>query len=384
MIIAIAALTITRESVGDVIERRGIEPTLIGEVTGVDDGAVYLRSEHGTRHAVPWDRVRQVLTERTFPGLEAYQARGEALWRARSRIERGDFELAEPILVRLFEVYRGTTSESALVVVEGLLRCRLRRGENAAAVIPALEAARLRNAGVSTQSYAALDPVVDDATLLCTQLAPVWVVSRDLTKLTRDLAEYDARGDEVIEVLARLYRLAAERQLGVAETAEDDETDIGRHDHPGVRLLALIVAAIGPDGDERERARRQLTLELDDAPSWIDAWTHYAIGASQAMESGLGRHQRGMVNLLHVPARFAREQPYLAGIALETAAGIAENDQDMTTANVLRDELRRNFPRHPVLERDASATRRGRPSATPRDHVAYRPTTSLIALPKER
>jgi hypothetical protein len=362
----------------DVIERRGIEPPLIGEVTGLDDGAVYLRSMHDARHEIPWDRVRDVRSDRTLLGLPEHLERAEELWRARSRVERGDFELAEPILIRQFERYRGSTNETALVVAEGLLRCRLVRGANAAAVIPALETARLLDAGVSTQSYAMLEPVVDPTSLLCTELPPVWIDSRDLEKLLRDLAEYDAH-DEIVDAMARLYLIAAERRLGVDQASDAQARAAGEHDHPGVRLLARLVAATDPDADLRERSRRQLQKDLENAPLWSTAWIHYGLGGSLIRESGVGRQQRGVVHLLHLPARFARRQPYLAGVALADAAAAVERHGNRAAAHTLRTQLNRSFPNHPIHERDdrTAADRRSSAEANDRARTAARAGRSL-------
>jgi hypothetical protein len=344
-----AALLIAADVQADVVERRGAASPLTGRVTLTDDNGVHVRSEFGAAHFVPWDRVRAIDTELPIPQYELRMSTAEDLWRARSRVERGDALLAQSLFERLFETYRGETHETALVVAEGLLRCRLARGENAAAVIPALEAARIRRAGVTTDSYAALPPVIDDELSLCPQLAPAWIESRALSRLERDLAEYDAQEDAVIGALARLYLRAVRRHLGTPEP-EDEPVDLPRgvHNEPGVELVADLVACASADSDARAGARARIERRRETLPAWAEAWTRYAVGASLLEEDGVGRRQRGIVELLHVPVRFARRMPYLAGLALSLAAQASAADGDDDAAEVLRAELARRFPNHPV------------------------------------
>ncbi|MHC4421626.1 MAG: PH domain-containing protein, partial [Planctomycetota bacterium] len=158
---ALGSLLITVAAAADVVERRGAAPVIEGEVTVIDDAGVTVRSPLGAVHFVAWDRVRRVETERERPELQKHWETAVDLWRARSRVERNDTTLAEPLLERLFERYRGRTHETALVVAEGLLRCRIARADHVLAIVPALEVARLRRAGVKTEAYANLAPVFD-------------------------------------------------------------------------------------------------------------------------------------------------------------------------------------------------------------------------------
>jgi hypothetical protein len=336
---------------GDVVERRGAEGALEGEVTIVDDAGVRLRTASGATHFVPWDRVRRVVTDGPDTLVERFGATAEDLWRARSRVERGDAALAEPLFERLFEQYRGATHETALVVAEGLLRCRIARGANAAAVIPALEAGRLRRAGVSTDSYGSLPEMLDEDTGLCPQLAPAWVNSRALQRAARDLADYDAGDDEVVAGLAELYRRCMRRQIGERIVGETPPPGSAM-DHPGVDLMILLADCSAPDGEQRTVARQRLRRQLAELPRWSEAWARFALGVSQLRESGVGRQQRGMVNLIHIPARFGAEQPYLAGLSLAWVAEAAEARGDSELADSMRAELARRFPNHPVRATD--------------------------------
>jgi hypothetical protein len=271
----------------------------------------------------------------------------EQLWRARSRVERHDTTLAEPLLARLFERYQGQTHETALVVAEGLLRCRIARGDHPGAVVPALEVARLMRANVETISYSSLTPVMDEETWLCEVLAPAWVPSRTVLRLVHDLDRYDAQGDEVVDAMAAHYRRAAALLSKDPEPAPKPDLLV---DHPGAALLALFVNSVSDDSSVRSASRERIMAELANRDGWREAWLRFALGASLLGEEGVGRQQAGMVQLLHLPVRFEQSQRYLAGLALLLAARSAEAHGDADGAQRLRAELMRRFAGHPALE----------------------------------
>ncbi len=327
----------------DVVERRGAEPAVDGSVTQIDDAGVVVRSALGAVHFIPWDRVRSVQTDRTDPTLAARLEAAVDLWRARSRVERHDTSLAEPVLERLFEQYQGRTHETALVVAEGLLRCRVARADQVLAVIPALEVARLRRAAVTTESYATLDPDFDTRYALSSVVAPVWLPSPRLESLAHDLQAYDAQGDEVVRALADEYRIAVLRTLGKAT-----EPAPAAIDHPGIDLMRRLNACRSDDADARNAAREQLRREIHKMPAWAEAWSRYQIGVSLLAETGIGRRNKGAVSLIHLPARFKRTHPFLAGLALAEVAAALDNADDAAAAGRRRSDLNRIYPNHPL------------------------------------
>ncbi len=339
-LIMLAAVTVTH---GDVVERRGAEPELRGIVTLIDDAGVTVRSALGAVHLVPWDRVRRVQTERTDVTLAAHMEVAQDLWRARSRVERHDTTLAEPVLERLFEQFKGRTHETALVVAEGLVRCRVARADHVLAVIPALEVARLRRDGVTTEAYSTLPAHVDTTYALSMALAPVWLVSPGLDSLAHDLENFDAHGDEVVAALADAYRVAVLRVLGRA-----GEPAAKVPDHPGVDFLRRLNECHSGSADARSAAREQLRRAIPSMPRWAQAWARYHIGVSLLAENGVGRRQQGAVSLIHLPASFGRTHPFLAGLALAQVARAMKREGDAAAAGTLLNELQRTYPNHPL------------------------------------
>ncbi|MCA9285605.1 MAG: hypothetical protein KDA22_10335, partial [Phycisphaerales bacterium] len=266
-----------------VVERRGGAPPIAGRLRSADEDALRLVTESGAEYALRWDVVRTVTP--STETLERLLGPAESLWRARTRIERDDTELAEPILAELFEVYRGRTSETALVVTEGLLRCRVARGDAVGAIIPALEAARLRALGVATDAFASMPPALDPTTLLCPQAPPVLPQGPALERLQHELETWQP-SEPSVAAMADLYRHAVEVAAdGALEVHEDlPPLPAAAANAPsagsgvgwaGVRLLRQLLAAAAGDAPSAANLRR-----LVGGGDWRAAWASFFIGAA--------------------------------------------------------------------------------------------------------
>lgn len=332
----------------DVVHRRDSAPSLRGEITLSDAGVTVRTGEPGSgtgaSHFVPWDRVRSVQMFDEPAALASYLRIAEDLWRARSRLERGDAAMAEELFERLFERYRGSTHETALVVAEGLLRCRLERHDITRAVVPALEVARLRRARVETDSYATLSPVYDARTSLCVYVPPVWIDERSAERLRNELSRYDARGDSVVAAIAGIYE-ASTLPWG-QEIGFNLDREASRH--PGVRFLRDLVTTRTAEASVRDAARARLMRDLRGFEDWAESWARYCIGSSLIEENVAARAEIGAVEMSHLPARFGQNQPYLAGLALAHLIEFLQAGGNDVAAASLRMELARRFAFHPV------------------------------------
>jgi len=346
----------------DTVLRRGSAPPLQGDVLGFNDEGVRIRTALGAEQVVPWDRVRDVQSARLPPNIGALMQQADALWRARSRVERGDTELAEPLLERLFQQTRGRTGETALVVAEGLLRCRLARGEQAGALLPWLEVVRLRRAGVGTLSYSTLPAIVDDTTLLSAALPPVIPAGAGLERLRLDLEAFvrppvggndPAAGDPVVRALAEAYSSALVVSAEGPPTpllelpAPPEAESRSVRDDPGVSLLRMLLGTAAADPQVRLAAQQRLaSVEL--ASPWQSAWKHFFLGASLLRDEDRHARRRGAIELLHLPARSSRTLPWLSGVGLRLAADELARQGEDSDAALLRRELETLHPHHPL------------------------------------
>src|SRR5262249_33480510 len=90
-------------------------------------------------------------------------------------------------------------------------------------------------------------------------------------------------------------------------------------------------------------------------PVWAEGWARYKIGSALLREQETVRRQAGMLDLLHLPARFGRTLPALSAMALAAVADALEGQGQSDSAVLLRAELRQNFPEY---SRQISAGRR--------------------------
>ncbi len=360
---------------------------LRGDASPIDAETVEC-AEEGVRFAggsgrgvVAWDRVLDMTDDAHAEAerWEGWEELADRVFRARVRIQRGDWRAAEPLLEELAaNVQSGPT---AAVVFEGLASCRVHRGAYVSAVLPWLRWARVqdaRDAELTSAEFGAGNgkaagpivwvggeiapttlaaPVMDAGTRLCPSLPPIWLADAGV-RSAAEIAEWDSLAATPADgntprgaSLVQWYRAALRRTCGIETPLPTTST----YD-PGVRLVADIVTARFSEADARAGARAALQRRVDLAqsdgkalPRWIEAWCRAGIGGSLLQEESVDDRRRGVVQLLHVPARFGNEQPYLAGVCLAESAAALAHMGDTRGASALKAELARRYPGHSAL-----------------------------------
>lgn len=349
----------------DGLQLRGGEPAPAGQVVAVDAAGVHLGPAPVEGKApvrtmvIPWDRIASV------DGREdaaPYLGIAEDAWRARTRIERGDFISAEPLLEKLFAQYRGQTGATAAIVAEGLLRCRLRRGAHVLAIEPwltLLGATSGPHTAVLHEAWAAeagLPTVLDPATGLIPALPPMWLSWPSVDSYAKrtepaNPAANPAAGpaDARAALLGQIYYQAARFEAGLPATLSELATN-----DPGVNIAWQVVQSRIGTPEQREAARKLLRERLRRTsaqtapPPWLEAWVHAAIGRSLIREESSDQKQAGIIELLNIPARFSRTHPYLTGLALAESSASLRALGDHEGADLLAQELAASYPTHPV------------------------------------
>ena len=269
----------------------------------------------------------------------------EDAWRARVRLARGDTSLASHLFEELYEKYRGIEGPTALLVCEGTVRCRLANGDRDGAVEAWLCALSLRRRGYKLAGDPPLDPVIDEATGLVPELAPVWGKNESFS--TVESMRLPDFADQFVNTLAGLYARSA---TGVASQHPVAETSGREGDRDTTGFVALLIDAVAPDAELRASARGRLESGLDNqVGTWREAWVRVAIGRSYMMESKSAAQTNGVLHLLHVPARFGDTQAYLAGVAVsEVGIGFTVWG-DGAAAGILLEEMRAGYAGHVSL-----------------------------------
>eukprot|EP00913_Durusdinium_trenchii_P006276 g5888.t1 len=299
------------------------------------DEGVSVMMGNGTSVLLDWTRVRDVAGSRADQ-FEEFRGDARAIWRASVRLERDDLVNAEPLLEDLFARYGPHSGASSSLVASGLLRCRIAAGARAPAVEPWLGTLRADRWAPGVQGGGAPSTAIDAATGLAPSIAPIWLDDDQSAWLvrhdpTRVVARGAGPGPERMRLaaLGTLYRVSAmyEQDPGDRDAVEHelralfDQTDPETLQEAGVGLVREIVLSRVGNEEQRASARTALVERLARRPeAWTESWIRVAIGRSMILESDAEVRRRGVVQLLHAPARFATQTPELAAIALAQAA----------------------------------------------------------------
>lgn len=325
-------------------------------LTCTPDGMVF-EDQFGVQRTVRWDLVKSVSGDEAEAARE-FTETARTAWRARTRLERGDAVSAEPLFEELYPQYEGREGEMAALVCEGLLRCRLRRSAQTSAVRPWLAYLVARpNGPYRSVVTGALRPACDEQMGLVPSLAPVWESTPAVEAFARsgELVGWSARGGELprrAEVLSALYVHAARFECGLESGPPMMQLSNADLRDGGIALVHAMVLSRTGSGEERTGARARLSDIMKsnrvDRP-WIEAWCRVAIGRSLLMEADPEQRRLGVVELLHLPARFADSLPYLAGQALAEAVVALDEMGDAVGASSLLAELNERYGTHAVL-----------------------------------
>lgn len=326
------------------------------------DGVLASESEEPPRW-VAWDRVQSV----SGPASEAaaaFAALADDLWRARTRLERGDIAGAEPLFELHQQTLAGRTGPTPAIEAAGAMRCALWRGAWATAVRPMLAYSHAISQGTNDwwprppfkrdeiREIDLGDPLFfDDAMGLSPAIPPIFLN----VPATRVLANEDwtnaAPAGSRAEKLATLYRVAA-TQEGQPDTPANL---LPRpNDDDGLALVWDIVTSRSGSAADRGVARARLRERASrPGPLWQEIWCKVALGRSLVRESERDQKLLGVAQLLEPQARYPREHPYLTGLAMAEACVQLAALGDGEGAARIKAELVESFPSHPALGWDA-------------------------------
>ncbi|MDX2132518.1 MAG: hypothetical protein SFY69_10760 [Planctomycetota bacterium] len=357
-----------------VLRLRGGQALRVRVVESTPEALVVIAE--GRRTLIGWERVADV------PSLPPeMRTLADDAWRAASRVGRGDYVTAEPLLEELFPAMRGLVGPTPAAVASGLLKCRLARGAVVGAVEPMLALAASRSEG--DQSWLPAEPpsisapgdrlasglAWDEQLRLSPGVPPMWAPLPSVrAQAQRGDALASGLGDGRGARLAQIYLHALRHEAGLptrlAPRPDADE---------GVLLAHDVVAARTGDPPARAAAVVALRARLTpDTPAWTRAWLHAAVGRSMIRELETETKLLGVAELLRVPAQFERDVPYLTGLCLAEAAVTLHQLGEPDAANSLYADLTERFAGHPVLAWDALAplraqARRASPAPTEPD-----------------
>jgi hypothetical protein len=295
------ALVLTAASLGPVVLRGAAEPDERAVVSIGVRGVEVSASDDSPTVLLGWERVKLVLGDGA-ERAKAFMPIADAAWRAEVRLLRGDIALAEPLLEELTEQLQGVESPTALLAYAGLARVRL----DSTDIDGAIEAWRIAHA------------LCTKGIRLNAELADVLRLDHE-TGLIVDLPIFWA-GDAAI-----------------LPTSDPLLGPIGR-------------ALDANDPSLRAAGRAELRGVLPGVEgSWREAWCRAAIGRSYLLETDPMQRDLGVLELLHLPARFSDDQPMLTSLALGAVLAELRTRGDSAEATIIEGQLRALDPNHPGL-----------------------------------
>ncbi|MFO0962464.1 MAG: hypothetical protein U0625_06095 [Phycisphaerales bacterium] len=327
------------------VELRGSAGVLEGEVRVLGAAGIELRSRRGGVEAtqvIPWSEVRALASAASDPVAQRWLAAGEALWRARTRLARGDAGFAREPLAQAAQAWRGAAPcPDGLFAAAQQAQALLRAGQAAEAVAPAFEALRILRAPGAAVDAATLPPRIADAlAMLPPALAPSALTPQEAAAVAAALAAMDFGADAPLRAAAQAYAAvamaggapaaapAAAPAPGTAPAATDAAAS--RAEAAQRATLAALEALRdlrSPDAKVRAAGRAALAKARRTMPAWFEPWARFALGQSLGGETEAAVRDRGLALLLSVAAADARDQPWLAararaeGARLLTQAG---------------------------------------------------------------
>jgi hypothetical protein len=335
-----------------VIQRSGGAP-IVGPSAVATEQGVEVAATGGAlsgKALVPWDMVRAVEGTPAVARLDELGAPAEDLWRARIRIDRGDDDLALPLLRAHWDRFAATDGPTTALVAEGMLRATMARGDARGAFEPWIVCLRLGARNVQSR-FPNAEPVLDATTGFLPALPP-FVPSKDRESLALacDAVSESMAGSEALPV-ARIFAAI------VRATAFDARPDAAASSAllpngavlPSADVLSLVLAIIAAEND-RERATvvAQFERAVAQAPGYLGAWKLAAIGMNASLraraipEGDANRApalERAALELLAVPASELDPTGLVDCFALEEASRLLRDAGDPTAADQLKNVL---------------------------------------------
>jgi hypothetical protein len=317
------------------------------------------------------DRV-QAVSGPGEPLFRAYAPTAIGLWRARTRMERGDLALAEEALAEVLDPTAEPQGPTGMVTAELVLRARLTRGWTGGAIWPWLRWVHARRQRLEVPGQpqwvgqaTPATPVIDAESGLCPSLPPVFSALVNRGALEALVESPEASGvpesDPVVRELKELYLFAARWELAQDDPSRSGALPASRSADTGVNFVREIVLARTGAPDQRAQARARLSERLanelaDRSPAdrdpriapdparWVELWCRLGIGRSLLREEDAALRRRGVMELVAVAARAGDSAPAFSLTALAEASEELRAQGEGAAAEVLAAEARRIRP----------------------------------------
>lgn len=279
---------------------------------------------------ISWRRVRAVVGDKADEA-QPFVSLADNVWRATTRLDRSDVHGALTLLPELESRCAGQNGPTPLDVFSAATEAHRRAGDHPSALRAYLELARLLD---DPDDYA--DHGLDPLTGLSPHLAPFMTEAH-----ARRAAEFLTPNPDDPAPIARL-RACYSAAVGANPALLPE----GGAESPAELLLGRTARAQAGDSQALVELR---AWARDEGEPWRHAWA--AAAAARAHLDSPSPHvvRQAALDYLAIPAFYATDAPYLAGLALVETAEALERLGETAPAHNLRSELSRLSPDHPAL-----------------------------------
>lgn len=309
-----------------ILLRETTNPLECSIVSWSKEGLRVQLKEQGTQQVVAWHTISSIESDQVGTGFDAHLARGQMLWRAKIRLQRGDVRLAMPLFEETFMQLKNAKGDDAFLAAEGMLRCTIAHGNIQASVAPWLAAVRHLDHGRSSL-FPDFSPIIDPKTFLCPHVPPVWdthLVERSISTLKLD----NKLMNEFVDVI-------------LGEAGQNQTL------HNGPDFLRNILLLTESDHtqieDQIETMSRETALQR-----WQLAWIKYT-AAKSLMKQGKESETLALLKLAEVASTYGKEQPWIAGASMVLMVEILQSSGKLKASKNIRNEFIRVFPSHPLI-----------------------------------
>lgn len=269
---------------------------------------------------------------------------GEPLFRVRQRLRVGDYRDLEVHVEPLYPRFAGRRSSTAYTVVQATMWSRIAQGRREAAVEPYFRAYEY----VRAQGTQELDLPgskrleFNPRTGLTPALVPLWFDAKAAREAMPLVAK--AAGEMAQPRPAGAYVYFATLALAAGDLATADRVLKGVPSDGGElgQLLEIIAVqreqVAGSTGSAGSAAGR-LAARWSQFPAELHPLALYWLGQAHLRSEDTKVRQRGLLELLRIPAWYGESSPDLAAAALHAAMESLRKEGDSRGSIALRNEL---------------------------------------------
>ena len=323
----------------DIIELRGSAAPIDGDTVRSGPAGIEVRTRRAGLEQVqnvPWSQIRAVRGAGIPKDAAQWLAAGEALWRGRTRVARGDWQLALEPLERAARAWAGAAPSADGLAAESACAEALRRaGRAAEAVRPAFEAIRVARAGIAADAAEAriadAESRIFDARMPIPASLSPGAFDADGAKAVRAaMAGFDVGGDTGLALVVAAY-LDALVDSPASDAAAPATPKIDAPAKAAAVALESVRDVRSADPRRRAAALVALARVRRPLPAWFEPSARLATAVALASDSDAGIHDRGMALLASLQAADAVSQPFLAARAAAEAKRLAVRDPGAPT-----------------------------------------------------